>query len=203
MYQTDFYRCDDREKIGFFIRNCPFAVISHDGKGSGHFAYLPLTVADWTAERQTLFGHIDNENPFLADLEGGTGAVHAVFQGPNEYISPNDYVSDQLPTWNYSVAHVSGVMRLVTDEVQKMSLMENLVNSLEQGQRHSFQFDRADKKIKHLMTRITFFVIEVTGVRAVFKYSQDKQREDMLAARENLLRKLNEKNRYVLTRIVE
>jgi transcriptional regulator len=201
MYQTDFYRCNDHEKIGFFLRNCPFAVITHDGKASGHFAYLPLIVENWTTARQVLFGHIDNDNPFLTHLEAGTGAVHAVFLGPNEYVSPIDYISKQLPTWNYSVVHVSGVISLVTDEVQKMSEMEEMVNSLEP--KHSFKLDRSDENIKYLMTKITFFIIEVTNIEAVFKYSQDKPREDMLAAKSSLLRKLDDKNRCVLSRLVE
>lgn len=203
MYQTDFYRCDDPEKIGFFISNCPFAVISHHGKASGNFAYLPLTIAEWTAGRRALFGHIDNENPFLTHLDGGAGGVHAVFQGPNGYVSPNDYVSNQLPTWNYSVAHASGVMSLITDEAQKMSRMEEMVDTLEREQRRGFKLDPADGKVRHLMTKISFFVIEVSGVEAVFKYSQDKQREDMLSAKSSLLRKVEERNRHVLSRIVE
>jgi transcriptional regulator len=201
MYQTDFYHCNDHEKIGFFVRNYPFAVIAHGGEASGHFAYLPLIVANWTTARQVLFGHTDNENPFLTHLETGAGAVHAIFPGPNGYVSPSDYISKQLPTWNYSIVHMSGVISLVTDDVQKMSYMEKMVNSLEP--KNSFRLDRSDKEIKYLITKITFFILEVTNIEAVFKYSQDKPREDMLSAKRGLLRKLDDKNRHVLSRIVE
>lgn len=201
MYQTDFYRCNDQEKIEFFVRHNPFAVIAHDGEASGHFSYLPLIVENWTIARQVLFGHTDNENPFLRHLGFGAGAVHAIFQGPNGYVSPSDYVSKQLPTWNYSIVHVSGVISLVTDDVQKMSYMEKMVNFLEPM--NSFRLDHSDKDIKYLINKITFFILAVTSIEAVFKYSQDKSREDMLSARSGLLRKLDDKNRYVLSRIVE
>lgn len=201
MYQTDFYRCTDHEKLGFFLKHYPFAVLEHDGEASGNFAYLPLLIEEWTPSRRALFSHIDNENRFLKHLRNGTGAVHAIFQGPNEYISPLDYVSEQLPTWNYSVAHASGVMRLVTDYAEKMSLMEKMVDALEP--QNGFRLDRGDKNVNHLMTRITFFVVEVTDIEAVFKYSQEKHREDTLAAKSSLLRKLEEKNRYALPRVIE
>jgi len=201
MYQTDFYRCNDQEKIKFFVRHNPFAVIAHKGEASGHFSYLPLIIENWTTARQVLFGHTDNENPFLRLLELGAGAVHAIFQGPNGYVSPGDYVSKQLPTWNYSIVHMSGVISLVTDEVQKISYMQKMVNFLEPSD--GFKLDQSDKHIKYLINKITFFKLEASSIEAVFKYSQDKQREDMLSARSGLLRKLNDKNRDVLLRIVE
>lgn len=201
MYQTDYYRCRDREKIGFFVRNYPFAVLEHAGEASGHFAFLPLLVEEWSEARQSLYSHIDNENPFMKHVTGGAGPVHAIFLGPNAYISPLDYVTKQLPTWNYSVAHARGVLNLVTDYERKMALMERMVDELEP--QDGFRLDRDDKNVRHLMTRITFFVIEVTAVEAVFKYSQEKERGDVLGARGSLLRQLEEKNRRALPRIIE
>jgi transcriptional regulator len=203
MYQTDFYRCDDPEKLSLFVKSYPLAVVSRAGDASGNFVCLPLIVDEWTAGRRTLLGHIDNENPFLDQLKAATTGVHAIFLGPNGYISPNYYVSKQLPTWNYSVIQICGTIILITDEAEKASRMVEMVNSLERDQRQPFVLDREDARIRQFIARITFFGIEVTEIKAVFKYSQDKHREDVLAARSALLQKLEDVNKFVLSKIVE
>ena len=203
MYQTDFYRCDEPEKIRLFVASYPLAVVSRVGDASGAFVCLPLIVEGWTEDRRAFLGHIDNQNPFLDHLKAATSGVRAIFLGPNGYISPNYYVSKQLPTWNYSVVHVSGTIALITDEIEKASRMVEMVNSLERDQRKPFVLDREDARIRRFLAMITFFAIEVTEIKALFKYSQDKHREDVLAARSALLQRLDEVNRLVLPKIVE
>lgn len=52
-------------------------------------------------------GHLDLYNPQVAHLDAGV-SVTVIFHGPETYISPTDYQSTQLPTWNYFKAHFCG-----------------------------------------------------------------------------------------------
>lgn len=200
MYRTEFYRTTDIETIGFFIKSYPFAVIAPDGDAAGRFLYLPLVHDETAGPARRLFGHVDNENPLLRCLDAR--CVHAIFQGPNGYISPAYYVTRQLPTWNYSVVHVSGLSRLVTDEAAKLAYMSAMADALETGQTEPFRLDQGDARIVGLVRQITFFTLELHAAEATFKYSQDKSRDDVLAAKTNLLRTIDERHRTVLSRIV-
>jgi transcriptional regulator len=60
--------------------------------------------------------HLARHNP-LAKLADGTSCWLLAVNGPDAYVSPDWYVSpDQVPTWLYQAVHLSGPVRLLSDE---------------------------------------------------------------------------------------
>jgi transcriptional regulator len=64
---------------------------------------------------QALF-HVARQNP-LAALADGKHAWLLAVNGPDAYVSPDWYVSpDQVPTWLYQSVHLTGSVRVLSDE---------------------------------------------------------------------------------------
>jgi transcriptional regulator len=60
--------------------------------------------------------HLARHNP-LAKLADRTSCWLLAVNGPDAYVSPDWYVSpDQVPTWLYQAVHLSGPVRLLSDE---------------------------------------------------------------------------------------
>jgi transcriptional regulator len=64
---------------------------------------------------QALF-HVARGNPLVQLADGTTSWLLAV-NGPDAYVSPDWYVSpDQVPTWLYQSVHLTGSVRVLSDE---------------------------------------------------------------------------------------
>lgn len=60
--------------------------------------------------------HVARQNP-LAKLAGGRASWLLAVTGADAYVSPDYYVSrDQVPTWLYQAVHLSGPVRVLTDD---------------------------------------------------------------------------------------
>ncbi len=60
--------------------------------------------------------HVARHNP-LVKLAGGTNSWLLAVNGPDAYVSPDWYVSpDQVPTWLYQVVHLTGTVRVLSDD---------------------------------------------------------------------------------------
>ncbi len=79
-------------------------------------ASLPfyLTFADDGTPRAAF--HVARHNP-LVKLAGGANSWLLAVNGADAYVSPDWYVSpDQVPTWLYQSVHLSGPVRLLSDD---------------------------------------------------------------------------------------
>ena len=61
-----------------------------------------------------LIGHFARANPHWKHLQNGK--VTAIFHGPSAYITPQWYVKNDVPTWNFATVHVEGRARLIESE---------------------------------------------------------------------------------------
>ena len=68
-----------------------------------------------TARRASCF-HVARGNP-LARLADGTSSWLLAVNGADAYVSPDWYVSpDQVPTWLYQAVHLTGTVRMLSDD---------------------------------------------------------------------------------------
>src|SRR6478736_5520732 len=73
-----------------------------------------LTFADDGTPRAAF--HVARHNP-LVKLAGGTTPWLLAVNGADAYVSPDWYVSpDQVPTWLYQVVHLTGTVRILSDD---------------------------------------------------------------------------------------
>jgi cystathionine beta-synthase len=199
-YLTTRYKTDDEKRALYLIESFPLATILPASRDGG-VAFVPMIRDEREPEEVSLVGHVDSENPVLAQLDGEP--IQALFHGPNAYISPLDYESSQLPTWNYGVAHVSGISVLVHDEAEKLKLMVRMVETLEARDGSAYHLDVSDRRVRDLVRLVTFFRLRAQSVDGVFKYSQDKAFSDRVRAMQRLLGKLQATHGRTIARLAD
>lgn len=176
MYLPDRFRETDTERILALVEGHPFGMLITAPDGEPYVNHLPfLLYRDGSGIR--LLGHMARDNPqwqhFSSERE-----VLAVFQGPHAYVSPNWYGSPGVPTWNYAVAHLRGVPRLVEDESELEDLLRAMTRLHEADQPSPWQADLEPERRARLFGMIIGFEIEVTDIQAKFKLSQNRPAED-------------------------
>lgn len=118
------------EVLQDLIRANPLATVvtlSADGLNANH---IPLHLSGSPAPYGKLQGHVARANPLLDDLAGDTEAL-VIFHGPHAYISPSWYATKKdtgkvVPTWNFSVVHAYGTLKVVDDAAWLRSQLEQL-----------------------------------------------------------------------------
>ena len=135
-----------------------------------------------------LVAHIDKNNPQLETLQDGAN-VTVVFKGPDCYISPSIYDSEnQLPTWNYIIVHITGTIQLINDPEAAKQSMITMTEFLEEPD-HKFILHKNNPKMDRFVNYIQAFEIDITNWEGKFKLSQDKSEVDQTNAKNELIKK--------------
>ncbi|MEQ1543645.1 FMN-binding negative transcriptional regulator [Methyloglobulus sp.] len=132
MYTPTHFEQPNIEALHELIRSRPLATLvtlSSTGINSNH---IPLHLSAQPAPFGTLQGHVARANPILNDLNSES-EVLAIFHGPDAYISPSWYATKQeagkvVPTWNYTVVHAYGSLRIIDDAAWVRHQLEALTN---------------------------------------------------------------------------
>lgn len=174
---------DDPDLAYGVMQTFPFAtVISVSQTAEPMITHAPLVLDRTRGAKGVLFGHMDRANPQVALLNG---PVTLCFNGPNAYISPTVYTTDQLPTWNSISVHVRGVSRVLVDQA---AVVKGLCSICETADRAGYRLDPNDPRIDKLIDYIVGFEVEIHEVVARFKLSQDRTSIDRGLAATELLR---------------
>ncbi len=174
MYRPKHFVPQDRERVLDLIREFPFAtLITKADDGSLTLVdHVPLILSEGV-----LVGHFARANPHVAALRAA-GETLAVFHGPHAYVSPRWYREYDVPTWNYAVVHVTGKVRLITDEAGLRGVLGLLVRTFE-GATPAGPLVPEDLAAAGVLERaIVGFEIELGTLEAKMKLSQNREPED-------------------------
>ncbi len=163
----------------------PFATMVTVHNNQPLITHIPIIYEADGSKFGKLVAHIDKYNPQTATLKDGTIAT-SIFYGPDCYISPSVYTTEQLPTWNYIFAHLTGTVRLLTDKESVKQTMVRMTAFLE-GENPKYKLQQDDPRMDRLVDYIVGFEIEITGWEGKFKFSQDKLKKDQLLAKQRLI----------------
>ena len=114
-----------------------------------------------------------------------------VFNGPDCYISPSVYTTEQLPTWNYLMVHITGNVTAITNPEKAKQTMVSMTEFLEAPD-HKFHLTIDNPKMDKFIHYIHAFEIEITKWEGKFKLSQDKCEQDQENTKQELIKKSNE-----------
>lgn len=181
MYLPEHFNEVDREAVTSLIAGAPLAaVVAHtsDGLIANH---IPLIAAKDGA----LVGHVALANDMHRLLDDGH-EVMAIFRGVDGYITPNSYPSKAehhraVPTWNYQVAHVYGMISFQHDERSKRAVLGLLTHAHERrvnGDKAWRMSDAPADYIADMLTKIVALRIDVTRTIAKSKLSQNRDQRD-------------------------
>jgi transcriptional regulator len=174
MYVPKLYREEDREKILEFLRQNDFAtLVLHNGQRPVASHLLVEILED--GEKLYVNGHMSKANPLWKMFETNPETL-VIFQGPHTYISPTWYNHVNVPTWNYQSVHVYGKPRLIADRTEEYGILKRLVDRYESASGYKME-TLPEGFVEKEMKGIAAFQIEVTGIEANFKLSQNRDDE--------------------------
>jgi transcriptional regulator len=179
MYQPRHFAQNDPAVWQALVREQPFATLVTPA-GAGFTAdHLPF---EFDAQANLLQGHVARANPLWREAHGRE--VLAIFQGPDAYVSPSWYPSKAehgkvVPTWNYAVVHLHGVLEAVDDAAWLRGFVERLTTRHETGRAQPWAVSDAPADyIEQMLKAIVGIRIPVSRVEAKWKVSQNRSAAD-------------------------
>lgn len=186
MYMPPAFRLDDRAAALEIMRSHPFAMlVAATGAGAVEITHLPILVGV-EGDTLSLRGHVSKANPTARLIAGSTPEAPvratAVFSGPQAYVSPDWYASEnQVPTWNYLAVHASGALEQVADAAAFEALLADLSAEHEAAlapKRPWTMGKMTPGTVERMMKGITGFRMTVDLLEAKAKLSQNKNAVD-------------------------
>lgn len=150
--------------------------IGSDGLNANH---IPLHLSATPEPFGVLRGHVARSNPIWCDLAPDI-EVLAIFHGPDAYISPSWYATKQeagkvVPTWNYTVVHAYGSLRIIDDAVWVRAQLEALTNHNEAVFPEPWAVsDAPDDFTEKLIEAVIGIEMVITRLSGLWKVSQNQ-----------------------------
>ena len=195
-YPPPYHLDNDKLHLLEVVKTYPLATVISVKDNKPLITHLPLIYREIDGK---LIGHIDKFNP-QSKLMKDDLDVTLIFSGPQSYISPSVYTTEQLPTWNYIKVHLTGTVEAIDS---KLALKESLVKMTEflEQPDNKFVLEADNPKMDIAINYITMFEITINSWEGKFKLSQDKIPQDMANARAELTRSNQESIELFLKKI--
>lgn len=160
------------------ISSYPFAsLITVDASGIPQLTHCPM-VYQTDTQAAWLEGHIARANSHHAQWTEKQ-PVLVIFNGPDAYVSPSWYGNVQnVPTWNYIVVHVRGILHKEDQPSAKDDLLKRLIAHLEPSYAQHWRGLAADYQ-QRMLQAIVGFKIKIHSIEGKFKLSQNRLPADV------------------------
>nr|WP_246429050.1 FMN-binding negative transcriptional regulator [Pseudoxanthomonas broegbernensis] len=164
---------DDPRGLDWLLARDPFVtLVTCDGDGLPFASHLPVLYA-----RQDgcvrLEGHWARPNPQAAHA----GRALAIVHGPHHYVSPGWYPDKsnaaRVPTWNYAVAHLYGVLEPLDDEDALASVVSRLAERFEPDAGGRWRYAHDDPRERGQLRGIVGFRFRAERTELKFKLNQN------------------------------
>lgn len=195
------------EVLQDLIRSSPLATLVTHSVAGLNANHIPMFLSSCPAPNGALQGHLARANPLVEEIAAGTEAL-AIFHGPEAYITPSWYATKKetgkvVPTWNYVVVHVHGVLRIVDDPVWLRKQLGSLTESNEAAFTDPWAIsDAPSEHIETIMAAIVGMEMSITKMQGKWKVSQN-QPEKNQASLSTGLRASGIKDAEVMAALVE
>lgn len=182
LYQPPSFQTSELDDIRPLWQAHPLVTLITPVQGTPelHVSHVPVVIVEETRPRAgaaslTALFHLAQANPHTRALRAeDTGLTTAVFTGPHAYVSPRWYEAapDNVPTWNYAVAHLSGRPQAITDRAEALEKLRAIALAFEPD------WDLLDEvETSHregLFAAIEVFAMPVVEVQGKIKMSQNR-----------------------------
>ena len=182
MYTPPFFKQDHAASLAFAEERGFGTVCAWNGTRpiASSLPFYLSGADDGTVE--VLF-HVARQNP-LAKLADGTTSWLLAVNGPDAYVSADWYLSpDQVPTWLYQSVHLTGTVRVLSDEelaVQIDTLSAKFENWL-LPKKPWTSAKMTPARLETMKKAIVGLVMKVEEVEGSFKLNQHKSEADYAA----------------------
>ena len=172
MYTPHAFADTDLTRLDRLIAHDAFVTLVTVADGLPCVSHLPVLYAR-DGDRIVIEGHWARPNPQARHA----GPALVIVHGPHAYLSPGWYADKEeaarVPTWNYAVAHLHGMLESTEDTDRLASIVDRLsqANEARVGNDWRFEHDR-DDHVRQLRG-IIGFRFTVDRVELKFKLSQN------------------------------
>lgn len=191
MYVPEHFAENRPEELHRIIRDYPFGTLISNSAQGLDADHIPFEFDPGTGTHGVLTAHLARANTLWQRCPTGT-QVLVVFHGPQAYVSPSWYPSKheehrQVPTWNYQVVHVHGVLTVLDDDRFTRGVVARLTRHHEAGEPIPWKMgDAAPGYVDELLRHVVGIQIDITSLVGKFKLSQNKEDRDRLGAAQGL-----------------
>jgi transcriptional regulator len=201
MYPAKHFQICEEEshKLYTVINDYPLATLLINTNATfPHISHIPFHLSDHDitikAKEKSLIAHVSNRHPLAKKLLVDEHVpLSLVFHGEQSYISPHchdDITGQVVPTWNYVKVHITGIATLIASPEQKYQQMILSSRYFEREQGNPWEITELnDKKIKQMLSAITFFKVTINNMEGSFKLSQNKDEHTKKRIAEQLVNK--------------
>ncbi len=178
MHIPNKFQQDDERELLALMRDYPFATLITCSEAGIEANHLPMSVV-WREDKLYLHTHIAKVNKVWQSV-AESSEVLVIFNGPNCYISPNNYPTKQqtgkaVPTWNYVTVHVKGSIAFIHDSSWIYQALETLTAEHESKQVTPWAMaDAPPSYINKMLPAIIGIEIAVTSIMGQWKLSQNQ-----------------------------
>jgi transcriptional regulator len=129
MRKNPFYELTDEDEIRRLIRENPWANLVSDTSSGLVASHYPILLEE-DRDELSIVTHVGRPDDKVHEL--GEHELLVIVQGPHGYISSSWYGDHiEVPTWNFIVAHLSGVPEVLESE-ENFEVLTRLVEHFEQ-----------------------------------------------------------------------
>lgn len=197
MYRPKYFKVDDWQQIESFIHKNSFSLLITQHENKPWATHLPIELEKNQAGEFVLRGHVSRGNPQWKAFEKNENAL-AVFQGVHSYVSSSWYNHINVPTWNYIAVHVSGKLKMLTDE-ELYEALKKLVDKYEVVSKNPVTVEGMKEHTLKEMKGIAGFEMSIEKIEGKWKMSQNRKEEDYL----NIISELEKLNDFNSKQVAE
>jgi transcriptional regulator len=129
MRKNPYYELTDEVEIERLIRENPWAVLVSNSSAGLVASHYPILLEE-EREELSIVTHVGRPDDKVHEL--GEHELLVIVQGPHGYISSSWYGAHiEVPTWNFIVAHLSGVPEILDPE-ENYEVLSRLVDHFEE-----------------------------------------------------------------------
>lgn len=185
------FQQNEDSQLKAIIREYPFATLITYSESGIEATHLPVVLVD--VEGKTVIqAHIAKANKLWKSVKEGA-EILLIFNGPNCYVSPNYYPTKKesgkaVPTWNYVVVHVKGVISFIHDEKWIYNMIDLLTKEHEAKQDVPWSItDAPETYINKMLPAIVGIEIAIDSIEGQWKLSQNQPDVNKFGVIEGLL----------------
>jgi len=161
-YLPSHFTSKNWESVKAFIELFPLATLISLHNQEIFTSHIPFII-----DNDKLVGHINKENPQFEHLH--KSKVELIFHAGDAYISPSEFKTDELPTFNYAKVHLKGKANFIEEPKMVDSLIA-MTNQLD----FNFKLESTHPKLPMLKHFIQGLEVSIEEFHGRFKMSQDK-----------------------------
>ena len=198
MYVPKYFRVEDTAEIEKFISENGFATLITGGDYPAA-THIPIALEKNDSGEKVLHGHIARANPQWKTFETNPNVL-VIFQSPvHHYISSSWYDHQNVSTWNYMSAHVSGQIKIIEGK-PLYEMLARLTARYETVSANPRQLDSLpDDYVDKQMKAIVGFEVTIEKIEASYKLSQNRDEKNL----QNIIRELELLNGHNATEMAK